>query len=148
MRADAEGALRANLKVVISMGPRDGSPRALLVHRAMIDLFALLDAPMASVVYLERERGRRAERALSPAVQDRLLDPAASSTAARLSIASDVLTLAETAKLIRRSAKTTAKLVRSGALPGRKVGREWRFVRSAVLELLQFLESKHGDSRT
>ena len=46
---------------------------------------------------------------------------------------SEVLTTAEAASLLRVSSKTVLALARSGALPGEKVGRAWRFVREDVL---------------
>lgn len=48
----------------------------------------------------------------------------------------DVLTLEELATFLKVSETTTYSLVRSGELPGRKVGREWRFVRSQILAWL------------
>ena len=44
----------------------------------------------------------------------------------------NILTLAEAAQYIRVSAKTMRQLARDGRVPGRKVGREWRFLRSAL----------------
>jgi excisionase family DNA binding protein len=48
----------------------------------------------------------------------------------------DVLTLAEAAELLRIDEQTVAKAAESGELPGRKLGGEWRFARSAVLRWL------------
>lgn len=45
----------------------------------------------------------------------------------------EVLTTEEAAALLRVSTKTVLQLVRSGALPGEKVGRAWRFLKSDVL---------------
>ncbi len=45
----------------------------------------------------------------------------------------EVLTTGEAATLLRVSTKTVLQLVRSGALPGEKVGRAWRFLKSDVL---------------
>ncbi len=45
----------------------------------------------------------------------------------------EVLTTEETAALLRVSTKTVLSLVRSGSLPGEKVGRAWRFLKSDVL---------------
>jgi excisionase family DNA binding protein len=45
----------------------------------------------------------------------------------------EVLTAAEAASLLRVSTKTLLRLARSGALPGQKVGRAWRFVRGDLL---------------
>ncbi|MBK0420283.1 helix-turn-helix domain-containing protein [Leucobacter sp. CSA1] len=44
-----------------------------------------------------------------------------------------VLTAEEAAALLRVSSKTVLSLARSGALPGEKVGRAWRFLRKDVL---------------
>ena len=48
----------------------------------------------------------------------------------------EVLTLEEAAALLRLCSHTLAKRAKAGAVPGRKIGREWRFVRS---ELLRFI---------
>lgn len=50
----------------------------------------------------------------------------------------EILTGAEAAALLRVSLKTVLRLARDGDLPGRKVGREWRFSRS---ELFAWLSS-------
>ncbi|MFW6163546.1 MAG: helix-turn-helix domain-containing protein [Planctomycetota bacterium] len=44
----------------------------------------------------------------------------------------DVLTLQEAAEFVRVSEKTLRGLAREGRAPGQKVGREWRFLRSAL----------------
>jgi len=44
----------------------------------------------------------------------------------------EVLNLSEAAAFIRVSAKTLGDLARAGKVPGQKVGREWRFSRSAL----------------
>ena len=49
----------------------------------------------------------------------------------------EVLTAEEAAHLLRVSTKTLLTLARGGALPGEKVGRAWRFVRSDLLEHLR-----------
>jgi len=43
----------------------------------------------------------------------------------------------ELAELLRITETTAYQLVRCGEIPGRKVGREWRFLRTQVLEWLQ-----------
>lgn len=48
----------------------------------------------------------------------------------------EVLTLEELSQLLKVSETTAYTLVRSGEVPGRKVGREWRFVRSQILAWL------------
>lgn len=45
-----------------------------------------------------------------------------------------VLDATEAAVLLKVSTKTVLKLARSGDLPARKVGREWRFQTSALLD--------------
>lgn len=49
----------------------------------------------------------------------------------------EVLTAEEAARLLRVSTKTVLALARQGALPGEKVGRAWRFVRSDLLAHLR-----------
>jgi excisionase family DNA binding protein len=46
--------------------------------------------------------------------------------------ASDILTLSEAARLVRVSPKTLGELARTRRVPAQKVGREWRFLRSAL----------------
>jgi excisionase family DNA binding protein len=53
----------------------------------------------------------------------------------------EVLTTEEAADLLRVSTKTVLALVRRGSLPGEKVGRAWRFLRSDLLAYL------HGGAR-
>src|SRR3954453_19324880 len=48
----------------------------------------------------------------------------------------EVLTAAEAAALLRSDDETVEKMAESGELPGRKIGDEWRFARSAVLRWL------------
>lgn len=49
----------------------------------------------------------------------------------------EVLTTEEAAKLLRVSTKTVLGLARDGVLPGEKVGRAWRFLRSDLLNYLR-----------
>lgn len=49
----------------------------------------------------------------------------------------EVLTVAETADLLKLSEYTVRELARKGELPGRKIGRAWRFVRGAVVDLVR-----------
>ncbi len=46
----------------------------------------------------------------------------------------DILTLEEASELFQVSSKTFLKLLREEALPARKVGREWRFSKAALLQ--------------
>lgn len=47
-----------------------------------------------------------------------------------------VLTAGQAAQLLHVSTKTLLRLARDGDLPGRKIGREWRFARTELLRLL------------
>ena len=53
----------------------------------------------------------------------------------------EVLTADEAAELLRVSTKTILALAREGTLPGEKVGRAWRFLRS---DLLAHVRGQHG----
>lgn len=55
----------------------------------------------------------------------------------------EVLTAEEAAALLRVSTKTVLSLARNGTLPGEKVGRAWRFLRSDVLEHVRGATSKN-----
>ncbi|MFC5848272.1 helix-turn-helix domain-containing protein [Deinococcus petrolearius] len=48
----------------------------------------------------------------------------------------EVLTLEELAAFLKVSETTAYALVRGGELPGRKVGREWRFLKARVVDWL------------
>jgi len=48
----------------------------------------------------------------------------------------EVLTADEAAELLRSDAATVTAMAEDGTLPGRKVGDEWRFTRSALLRWL------------
>lgn len=54
----------------------------------------------------------------------------------------DVLTVEQLAQLLQVDEKTVRSLAAKGDLPGRKVGRHWRFSRQAVLEWLALPERK------
>lgn len=54
----------------------------------------------------------------------------------------EVLTTDEAAGLLRVSTKTVLQLAGQGILPGRKVGRAWRFLRSDLVAYI------HGGRRT
>jgi len=49
----------------------------------------------------------------------------------------EVMTTAEVAILLRVSTKTVLVLANSGALPGEKVGRAWRFIRNDVINVVR-----------
>lgn len=46
----------------------------------------------------------------------------------------DILNIEEAALLLGVSLKTFAKVLRDGEVPGRKIGREWKFARHALIE--------------
>lgn len=50
--------------------------------------------------------------------------------------ADPVLDAEGAAQLLHVSTKTLLKSARAGEIPGRKVGREWRFARTALMEYL------------
>jgi excisionase family DNA binding protein len=50
--------------------------------------------------------------------------------------AQDVLTTAQLAEFLKVDEETVRKLARRGELPGRKIGRDWRFSRLAILDWL------------
>ena len=54
----------------------------------------------------------------------------------------DVLTLPQLAELLQVDEKTVRALATTGDLPGRKIGRHWRFSRQAVLDWLATPERK------
>ena len=54
----------------------------------------------------------------------------------------DVLTLGQLADLLQVDEKTARSLAAKGELPGRKIGRDWRFSRQAVLDWLARPERK------
>jgi len=49
----------------------------------------------------------------------------------------DVLNLEETAQALRVSNQTIYNMIRDGRIKARKVGREWRFLRSEVMSLME-----------
>ena len=44
----------------------------------------------------------------------------------------NVLTLAEAAEFVKLSPRTIVKLASAGTFPGRKVGNQWRFLRTEL----------------
>ena len=54
----------------------------------------------------------------------------------------EVLTLEQLAELLQVDEKTARALAAKGEVPGRKIGREWRFSRQAVLDWLARPERK------
>jgi len=49
----------------------------------------------------------------------------------------DVMTLAETARFLRVTSDQVQRMISEQELPGRQIGRSWRFLRSAVEEWLK-----------
>ncbi len=54
----------------------------------------------------------------------------------------EVMTLADVAGLLQSDEESVAALADGGELPGRRIGEEWRFARSAVLDWLAGGERK------
>ncbi len=48
----------------------------------------------------------------------------------------EIITPAEVASLLRIHVKTVYRLAEEGLIPGKKIGRSWRFRKSSVLELI------------
>ena len=48
----------------------------------------------------------------------------------------EIITPADVAALLKMHLKTVYKLAEQGVIPGKRVGRSWRFNRSDVLELV------------
>lgn len=59
----------------------------------------------------------------------------------------ELLTADETSRFFRISKTTLYKLARDGEIPAYKIGREWRFVKNALLEWI-VLKSKHNMATT
>ncbi|HEX3519419.1 MAG TPA: helix-turn-helix domain-containing protein [Solirubrobacteraceae bacterium] len=60
--------------------------------------------------------------------------------------APEVLTLEETAELLRLSAEAVRAIAEAGELPGREVDGQWRFSRSAILSWLSGQPSENHDT--
>lgn len=54
----------------------------------------------------------------------------------------ELLTVDEVAQLLRVSRHTVYRLAGNGEIPGRKIGRSWRFIRT---ELLKYLHNQNAD---
>ncbi len=48
----------------------------------------------------------------------------------------EIITPIEVASLLRIHVKTVYRLAEDGLIPGKKIGRSWRFRKSSVLELI------------
>jgi excisionase family DNA binding protein len=53
-----------------------------------------------------------------------------------------ILNIDEAAQLLSVSTKTFAKVLREGEIPGRKIGREWKFSRQALIDWVASSKSK------
>jgi excisionase family DNA binding protein len=49
----------------------------------------------------------------------------------------EILTVSQVSGLLKLHPKTIYKLVKKGIIPGRRVGRKWRFLRSEVINFLK-----------
>ena len=56
----------------------------------------------------------------------------------------DVLTVEQLAQLLQVDERTVRSLAAKGELPGRRIGRHWRFSRQAVLDWLANPERRRG----
>ena len=83
------------------------------------------------------------KRELVTELVDRYLGEEASPVR-RPSAGPDVLTVDQLAELLQVDAKTVRSLAAKGELPGRKLGRHWRFSRQAVLDWLATPERRKG----
>ena len=57
----------------------------------------------------------------------------------------DILTAEEAADLLRVSTKTVLALAREGSLPGTKVGRAWRFLRTDLFDYVHAGAHQHRE---
>jgi excisionase family DNA binding protein len=48
----------------------------------------------------------------------------------------EILTVGQVSKLLKLHQRTIYKLVRNGMIPGRRVGKKWRFLRSEIMNFL------------
>jgi excisionase family DNA binding protein len=59
----------------------------------------------------------------------------------------EVLTVVEAAELLSLSPYTVREMARRGEIPAKKVGKEWRFLRQALLDWIRPHESKTSEPR-
>ncbi len=91
--------------------------------------------------------GRRKQELVSDLLADRLQLGRIEIGESHDRPAVEVLTLEEVAELLRLSSESVAQLAQAGELPGRRVGEEWRFARSAILRWLSGESAERsGDS--
>ena len=48
----------------------------------------------------------------------------------------EILTVGQVSKFLKLHQRTIYKLVRNGMIPGRRVGKKWRFLRSEIMNFL------------
>ena len=46
----------------------------------------------------------------------------------------EILTVSQVSKLLKLHPRTIYKLVRNGMIPGRRVGKKWRFLKSEIMK--------------
>jgi excisionase family DNA binding protein len=101
-------------------------------------LYVRLPADAATRLDRAAFERRTSKRELVTDAVVRLLDGETTVGRAEVHRSSDpeVLTLEQAAELLQVDADTVRTLAREGTLPGRKVGRDWRFARAALLRWL------------
>ena len=101
-------------------------------------LYVRLPADAAARLDRTAFERRTSKRELVTDAVVRLLDGETTVGRAEVSTQPDpeVLTVEQAAELLQVDADTVRVLAREGTLPGRKVGREWRFARTALLRWL------------
>lgn len=57
----------------------------------------------------------------------------------------DIMSVHQLSVFLSIPVPTLYRLARSGKLPGRKIGRQWRFSRAAIAEWLYCRESEKGE---
>jgi excisionase family DNA binding protein len=107
-------------------------------------LFVRLPTDQAAALdRLADATGRHKQHLISELLADRLTPSAGSVSLGRVEVAQppttlvdDVLTLEETAALLKLPTDSVRSRAEEGDLPGRRFGAEWRFARIAVLAWL------------
>lgn len=112
--------------------------------------------PRAQAAALDRlagATGRPKQHLVSELLADRLKPPSRRLPVGRVDVvthpdgpADEVLTLKEAAVFLKLSADTVQSLAEAGDLAGRRVGKEWRFARIAILAWLADGESPRRKS--
>jgi excisionase family DNA binding protein len=122
-------------------------------------LFVRLPAPTAKKLdHVAVELGMSKQDLVADLVEQRLPFPGASTRRVVVETADDtlavgraeffpaelaeVLTIAEAADLLRTDEATVTSMAEEGKLPGRKLGDDWRFTRSALLRWLSLEEEE------